>query len=95
VKNRAYPDVGAPEHGRLLADADRFNREGGGQKGAHIVHSLRKGAVGATKPLQGANMTVRAIHLTSDESLVLFEFLQRFCATEQVVIEDQAEEVAL
>lgn len=33
--------------------------------------------------------------ITSDEAIVLFEFLQRFSNTEQLVIEDQAEERAL
>ncbi len=33
--------------------------------------------------------------ITSDEALVLFEFLQRFSDTDKLFIEDQAEERAL
>ena len=33
--------------------------------------------------------------ITSDEAIVLFEFLQRFSNTEKLVIKDQAEERAL
>ncbi|MCD2453532.1 hypothetical protein GO003_024440 [Methylicorpusculum oleiharenae] len=33
--------------------------------------------------------------ITSDEAIVLFEFLQRFSNTDKLVIEDQAEERAL
>ena len=35
------------------------------------------------------------ITLTSDEAIVLFEFLQRFSNTDRLMIEDQAEERAL
>ena len=35
------------------------------------------------------------IDLTSDEALVLFEFLQRFGDSDKLVLEDQAEERAL
>jgi hypothetical protein len=35
------------------------------------------------------------ISLTSDEALVLFEFLRRFSDTESLTIEDQAEQRAL
>ncbi len=35
------------------------------------------------------------IPLTADETLVLFEFLQRFSSTDELTIEDQSEQRAL
>lgn len=42
-----------------------------------------------------ANEDLVRIELTSDEALVLFEFLQRFSESDKLVLEDQAEQRAL
>lgn len=42
-----------------------------------------------------ANEDLVRIELTSDEALVLFEFLQRFSESNKLVLEDQAEQRVL